>query len=95
MYSNHTTFSSSNLSKIKPSLRTKGNITGNFGKTKVKAGSSLNQIGMTTKETIHPLTTQDQYISRMYQVLETTDDPKLRSFCYNEIKMYLIKTNQW
>jgi len=94
MYSNLTTFSSSNLSKIKPSLRTKGNITGNFGKTKVKAGSTLSDLGMTTKENIH-ITTQSEYINRMYEAMETTNDPKLKSFCYNEIKMYLIRTNQW
>ena len=37
--------SDSNLSKIKPQFRTKGNITGNFGVAKVKAGSSLNDLG--------------------------------------------------
>ena len=84
----------SNLSKIKPSLRTKGNITGNFGKTKVKAGSSLSDLGMTTKENIH-ITTQSEYINRMYEAMESTNDQKLKSFCYNEIKMYLIRTNQW
>jgi len=30
----------SNLSKIKPKLRTQGVVSGNFGKAKVKAGSS-------------------------------------------------------
>lgn len=35
----------SNLSKIKPSLRTSGNITGNFGKPKAKAGSNMIEIG--------------------------------------------------
>ena len=84
----------SNLSKIKPSLRTKGNITGNFGKTKVKAGSTLSDLGMTTKENIN-ITTQSEYIKRMDEAMETTNDPKLKSFCYNEIKMYLIRTNQW
>jgi len=88
-------YSSSNLSKIKPKLRTEGNVTGNFGKNKVKAGSSLNSIGMTTKETLHPLTTQDQYIKRMYEAFDKADSPKLKKFIYNEIKMYLIKTNQW
>ena len=34
-----------NINKIKPALRTKGNITGNFGKQKVKAGSPLTGIG--------------------------------------------------
>lgn len=37
--------SESNLSKIKPSLRTKGNITGNFGKKKMVSGSPLNDLG--------------------------------------------------
>ena len=37
---------SSNLSKIKPKLRTTGRVSGNFGKSKVKAGSQLNDIGM-------------------------------------------------
>ena len=35
----------SNLSKIKPQLRTTGRISGNFGKNKVRAGSQLNDIG--------------------------------------------------
>ena len=36
--------SESNLSKTKPALRTKGNVTGNFGMPKVKAGAN-NEIG--------------------------------------------------
>ena len=36
--------SESNLSKTKPALRTKGNVTGNFGVPKVKAGAN-NEIG--------------------------------------------------
>ena len=35
----------SNLSKIRPKLRTTGNVTGNFGRPKTKAGSSLSDIG--------------------------------------------------
>ena len=35
----------SNLSRIKPQLRTTGNITGNFGRPKSKAGSPLNDLG--------------------------------------------------
>jgi hypothetical protein len=37
----------SNLSKIKTKFRTKGNVTGNFGVPKSKAGSPLNDIGVT------------------------------------------------
>ena len=36
----------SNLSRTKPALRTKGNITGNFGQPKSKAGSQLTDIGL-------------------------------------------------
>ena len=32
---------STNLSKTKPALRTSGAVTGNFGKAKVKSGSTL------------------------------------------------------
>ena len=35
----------SNLSKIKPKLRTTGQVTGNWGKPKV-AGSNLNDLGI-------------------------------------------------
>ena len=35
----------SNLSKTKPALRTTGRISGNFGNNKVKAGSSITDIG--------------------------------------------------
>ena len=38
--------SDSNLSKIKPKLRTTGRVSGNFGHNKVKAGSQLNEIGV-------------------------------------------------
>ena len=40
----------SNLSKIRPKLRTSGNVTGNFGRPKSKAGSPLQEIGMSNKE---------------------------------------------
>ena len=37
--------SDSNLSKIKPKLRTEGRVSGNFGRNKVRAGSTLTEIG--------------------------------------------------
>ena len=37
--------SSTNLSKIQPKLRTEGRVSGNFGRNKVKAGSTLSDIG--------------------------------------------------
>ena len=84
----------SNLSKIKPKLRTTGNITGNFGKTKVKAGSNLKDIGFSEKENIK-VVRKCEYIKRMYDAFEKTTDPKLKRFCYNEIRSYLIQTGQW
>ena len=83
----------SNLSKIKPSLRTKGNITGNFSRPKVKAGYNQ-ELGVTDKDIVI-VTKQSDYINRMYKAMDTTTDPKLKKFCYTEIKKYLIQTNQW
>ena len=33
-----------NINRIKPAFRTTGRVSGNFGKNKVKAGSSLNDL---------------------------------------------------
>ena len=49
---------------------------------------------MTTKENIS-ITKKEDYIKRMYQVLDTTTNPKLKQFAYNEIKMYMIQTGRW
>ena len=75
-------------------MRTTGNITGNFGKTKVKAGSNLKDIGFSEKENIK-VVRKCEYIKRMYDAFDTTTDPKLKRFCYNEIRSYLIQTGQW
>ena len=82
-----------NLSKIKPSLRTKGQITGNFGKSKVKAGYNT-ELGMSNKESIK-VTTQDEYLNRMYAAMDTTTDPKVKQFCYSEIKKIMIQRGVW
>jgi hypothetical protein len=84
----------SNLSKIRPKLRTEGNITGNFGRSKVKAGSTMNEIGMTTRK-IGRLATQDEYLNRMFHAYETTTDPKIKRFAYNEIRKIMIQRGQW
>ena len=84
----------SNLSKIKPKLRTTGQLTGNFGKSKVKAGSNTD-LGYTSKENINMITCKEDYIAKMYQILDATTDQKIQKFAYNEIKKYLIQTNQW
>ena len=84
----------SNLSKIRPKLRTTGNITGNFGKSKVKAGSTLNEIGMSSKETIK-CATQDEYLNRLYYAFDNTDDKKLKEFIYTEIRNIHVQRGTW
>ena len=84
----------SNLSKIKPKLRTQGRVSGNFGKNRVKAGSTLNDIGMSTKETIK-CATQDEYLNRLYYAFDNSTDDKLRRFIYTEIRKILIQRGQW
>jgi hypothetical protein len=81
----------SNLSKIRPKLRTQGNITGNFGRAKSKAGSSLNELGGNGNIGA----TQDEYLNRLYYALDNTTEPKLRSFIYQEIKKIHIQRGTW
>ena len=90
--SNMTTYS--NLSKIKPKLRTQGNVTGNFGRSKVKAGSPIQSLGVTNAKVVK-VTTQDEYLKKMYQVFDTTSDPKLKQFAYTEIRKILIQRGEW
>ena len=56
--------SDSNLSKTKPALRTKGNVTGNFGVPKVKAGAN-NEIGFGE---VGSLPTIDQQLTRFLAI---------------------------
>ena len=81
----------SNLSKIRPKLRTTGRVSGNFGKSKVVAGSSLNDIGGDGNIGA----TQDEYLNRLYYAFDNTTEPKLRQFIYQEIKKILIQQNKW
>ena len=84
----------SNLSKIKPKLRTQGNVTGNFGRPKTKAGSQLTDIGVSDKEFIN-VVTQDEYLSRMYEAFDNTDSPRLKQFCYTQIRNILVQRGVW
>ena len=81
----------SNLSKIRPKLRTSGNVTGNFGRPKAKAGSSLNEIGGDGNIGL----TQNEYLNRLYYAFDNTADTKLRQFIYSEIKKILIQQGRW
>lgn len=94
MTKTNTSMNYSNLSKIRPKLRTSGNVTGNFGRPKSKAGSSLNEIGMSTKEIIK-CATQDEYLNRLYYAFDNTEDQKLKRFIYTEIRKILVQRGSW
>ena len=83
----------SNLSKIKPKLRTTGNVTGNFGRPKTRTNGNTN-LGLTDAKHIN-IVTQDEYLNRMYTAMDTTTDNKLKQFCYNEIKKILVQRGIW
>lgn len=87
-------FTTTNLSKIKPKLRTQGRVSGNFGKNRVKAGSPIKQIGE-TKGGVGNLPTKDEYLQRLYVALEKTDNDKLKKFIEEEIRKILIQQNKW
>jgi len=89
-----TDFATSNLSKIKTSLRTRGNVTGNFGVPKSKAGSPLKDIGVTNAKVVN-LTTQEQYLNRLIDAFNQTNDPKMREFIYTEVRKIQIQRNRW
>jgi hypothetical protein len=84
----------SNLSKIRPKLRTSGNVTGNFGRPKAKAGSTLNDIGMSSKESIKCVT-QDEYLARLHYAFDNTTDDKLKKFIYTEIRKIHVQRGTW
>jgi predicted solute-binding protein len=85
-----TDFATSNLSKIKTKFRTSGNIS----QPRRKAGSALNEIGMSTKETIK-CATQDEYLNRLYYAFDKTDDNKLKQFIYTEIRNIHVQRGTW
>jgi hypothetical protein len=74
----------SNLSRIKPKLRTQGAVTGNFGRAKSRAGSPLHEIGETQRETIH-IAPRGEYVQRMIYVMQNATDAKMREFAYREL----------
>ena len=81
----------SNLSKIKPKLRTTGQVSGNFGRPKSKAGSTLNDLGGSGNIGA----SQDEYLSRLYRAFDSTTNKQLRQFAFIEIRKILIQRNLW
>jgi hypothetical protein len=84
----------SNLSKIKSKLRTTGNITGNFGRPKSKAGSILNDLGVTDKKNVKCVK-PDEYLARLHYAFEKTTDPNLKQFLYVELRKLYIQRGLW
>ena len=83
-------FATSNLSKIKTKFRTSGDIS----QPRRKAGSTLNEIGMTDAKVVK-CATQDEYLNRLYYAFDNTTDPKLRHFLYQEVRKILIQRGTW
>ncbi len=75
------------LNRIRPAFRTNGAVTGNFGRQKVKAGSTINEIGMTSAENVRAVP-PEEYYNRLLSALESTDSPRLISFLKEEIRKY-------
>ena len=84
----------SNLSRIRPKLRTTGRVSGNFGRNKVRAGSSLQSLGMTNAKDIS-ITSQVEYVQRMYEAYDKADTPRMREFIYQQLRDIHIKSGQW
>jgi len=80
----------SNLSKIATKFRTSGAIS----QPRRKAGSPLNDIGVTNVKIVK-CTTQTEYLSRLYTALDNTTDPKLLKFLYHQIRSIHIQNNNW
>lgn len=87
-------FQTSNLSKIKPKLRTSGAVSGNFGRAKSKAGSPLRDIGNTNVKVVN-VTTQDEYLERLISAYHKSTDIKLKTFIYQEIRKIKIQQGIW
>jgi hypothetical protein len=84
----------SNLSKIRPKLRTTGRVSGNFGRNKVVSGSPLNDLGVTDAEVVKCMK-QDEYLARLWYAFDNTEDDKLKQFIYTEIKKIHIQRGTW
>ena len=66
-------------------------MSGNFGRNKVSAGSTLNDIGGDGNIG----STQDEYLNRLYYAFDNTDDNKLKQFIYTQIRNIHIQRGTW
>ena len=84
----------SNLSKVKPAFRTKGNVTGNFGAPKRTKEAYNTGIGVTNAKVVN-VVKQEDYLKRLYTAFQSTTDEKLKQFIYIEIKKIMIQRGEW
>jgi hypothetical protein len=66
-------------------------VSGNFGKNRVRAGSSLNDLGGNGNIGI----TQQEYINRLHYAFDNTTDTQLRQFLYSEIRKIHVQRGTW
>lgn len=83
--------SSNNLSKIKTKFRTEGNVTGNFGAPKRKAGSKLSEIPANQRESLGSFPTMSEYEQRLLDALDKCNDRKLHHFLVRELQKIRAK----
>ena len=75
----------SNLSKIRPKLRTEGRVSGNFGRNKVKAGSQIADLGVTKAESVS-IIPRGKYVEKMEMIYFNPPNEKMRNFAYQELQ---------
>jgi hypothetical protein len=80
----------SNLSKIATKFRTSGAIS----QPRRKAGSPLNDIGVTNVKVVKCVK-QTEYLNRLYTALDNTTDPELLKFLCQEIRSIHIQRGTW
>jgi hypothetical protein len=80
----------SNLSKIATKFRTSGAIS----QPRRKAGSPLNDIGVTNVKVVKCVK-QTEYLNRLYTALDNTTDPELLKFLYHQIRSIHIQRGTW
>ena len=81
----------SNLSRIKPQLRTTGRVTGNFGNNKVKAGSSMNDIGFGE---VGSMPTKAQYFETLLYTVYPRADVKWRRSAIHQLRQLAATLNR-
>jgi hypothetical protein len=67
--------------------RMTGNVTGNFGVPKRKAGSPLMELGVTDADVVK-ITPVSEYNHRLIQAFHITNDAKLKRFIIEELQKF-------